>query len=76
MIANNCPLGRVSCDGCNYFTTVGCIAKPNTPLVFSITHDGMVALWERRKNELMKLSKEELVEMIIGKREYIGMIFG
>ena len=68
MIANNCPLGRVSCYGCNYFTTGGCIAKQNTPLVFSITHDDMIALWERRKAELMKLSKEELVEMIIGKR--------
>ena len=42
----------------------------------SITHEESVALWERRKTELMKLSKEELVELIIGRREYIGMTFG
>ena len=42
----------------------------------SITHEESVALWERRKTELMKLSKEELVELIIGKREYVGMTFG
>lgn len=34
----------------------------------SITHKESVALWERRKEELMKLSKEKLVELIIGKR--------
>ena len=42
----------------------------------SITHEESVALWERRKTELMKLSKEELVELIIGRREYVGMTFG
>ena len=57
-------------------TANDCITKQNTSQAFSITHDNMVALWERRKNELMKLSKEELVEMIIGKREHIGMTFG
>ena len=76
MIANNCPLGRVSCDGCNYLITGGCIAKQNTSHAFSITHDGIIALWERRKAELMKLSKEDLIEMLIGKKEHIGMIFG
>ena len=43
---------------------------------FSITRDEMFALYDRRREELMKLSKEELVEMLIGKREHIGMIFG
>ena len=76
MTANNCPFGRAYCDGCNYLTTCGCIAKQNSSQAFSITHDGMVALWERRKEELMKLSKEDLVEMLIGKKEHIGMIFG
>ena len=75
MIANNCPFGRACCDGCNNLTTGGCIAKQNSQM-FSITHDDMVALWERRKEDLMKLSKEDLIEMIIGKREYIGMTFG
>ena len=75
MIANNCPFGRACCDGCNNLTTGGCIAKQNFTGC-SITHDDMVALWKRRKDELMKLSKEELVEMIIGKKEYVGMIFG
>lgn len=76
MTNNNCPFGRACCYGCNYLTTGGCIAKQNTLHGYSITYDDMVALWERRKDELMKLSKEELVEMLIGKREHIGMIFG
>ena len=76
MIANSCPFGRVHCDGCNYLTTGGCIAKQNISQAFSITHDDMIALWDRRKEELMKLSKEELVEIIIGKREHVGMTFG
>lgn len=76
MIADNCPLGRISCDGCNQLTTGGCSAKPRQQHGFSITHDDMVALWERRKEELMKLSKEELVELLIGKKEHIGMLFG
>lgn len=76
MIAYNCPLGKVSCDECSLLTTGGCLAKQNTSQVFSITHDDMVALWERRKAELMKLSKENLIEMLIGKKEHVGMIFG
>lgn len=75
MTANNCPFGRAYCDGCNNLTTCGCIAEQNTSQAFSITHDDMVALWERRKEELMKLSKEDLVEMLIGKREHVGMTF-
>ena len=42
----------------------------------SITHDEMVELWERRYNELMSLSKEELVKMIIGRKEDVGCTFG
>ena len=76
MIAYNCPLGKVSCDECSLLTTGGCLAKQNTSQVSSITYDSMVALWERRKAELMKLSKEELVEMLIGKREHVGVTFG
>ena len=76
MVAYNCPLGRVYCDGCNYLTTGGCIAKQNTSHMFSITHDDRVALYDRKKEELMKLSKEELVELLIGKREHVGMTFG
>ena len=75
MIVNSCPFGRVYCDGCNYLTTSGCVAKQNTSQTFSITHDDMIALWERRKEELIKLSKEELIEIIIGKREHVGMTF-
>jgi hypothetical protein len=76
MIAYNCPIGRAVCDGCNNLLTGGCMLKQSQPQQFLITHDGVVALWERRKAELMKLSKEELVEMIIGKREHVGMTFG
>ena len=76
MIVNSCPFGRACCDGCNYLTTGGCMAKQSTSQAFSITHDGMLALWDRRREELMKLSKEELVEMLIGKREHVGITFG
>lgn len=40
-----------------------------------ITHDAMLALYDRERAELMKLSKEELVEKLIGKREEVGMPF-
>ena len=76
MNASNCTFGRAYCDGYNALTTDGCVEKQNIPQVFSITHDDIIALWERRKEELMKLSKEELVEMLIGKREHVGMTFG
>lgn len=42
----------------------------------SITHKEMLELWERRHKELMALPKEELVEMIIGKKENIGILIG
>ena len=57
-------------------TANNCIIEQNTSQANFITYDDMVALWERRKAELMKLSKEELVEILIGKREHVGMIFG
>lgn len=41
-----------------------------------ITHKEMIELWERRYQELMSLSKEELVRMIIGSKENVGCIFG
>ena len=76
MIAYNCPIGKMACDGCSNSLTGGCLLKQSQPQASSITHDGRVELWERRREELMRLSKEELVEMLIGKREQIGMIFG
>ena len=75
MVAYNCPIGKALCDGCNNFLTGGCLLQSQSQ-ASSITHDGMVELWERRREELMKLSKEELIEMLIGKREYVGMTFG
>ena len=42
---------------------------------FTITHDDMLALYDRERAELMKLSKEELIEKLIGKREEVGMSF-
>lgn len=53
-----------------------CITEQKTSQASSITYDGMIALWKKRKEELMKLSKEELVEMLIGKIEHVGMTFG
>ncbi len=76
MIAYNCPIGRAACDGCNNFLTGGCILIQSQPQQLSITHDNMVALYDRKKEELMKLSKEEIIELLIGKREHVGMSFG
>ena len=49
--------------------------KTNSPTQFSITHDDMLRLYDMEKSELMKLSKEELIEKLIGKREFVGMTF-
>lgn len=42
---------------------------------FGINYDEMLELYDRNREKLMKLSKEELVEKIIGKREEVGMSF-
>ena len=42
----------------------------------SITHKEMEDYWERRYQELMSLPKEELVKMIIGSKEDIGILLG
>jgi hypothetical protein len=68
MIAWNCPLGRMVCDGCNNLTTGGCLAK-NISAVFSITKEDVDRMWEERRKKLMALSKEDLVELIMGRRE-------
>lgn len=45
------------------------------PQPYTITNDGMLALYDKERAELMKLSKEELIEKLIGKREEVGMSF-
>ena len=67
MIAYNCPLNRAVCDGCNYHNTGGCVLA-NHSHAFTISHEDSVKLWERRKEALMKLSKDDLVELIIGRK--------
>ena len=68
MITNiNCPYGKVICDGCEFFGTADCM-RINTPNVYTITAEQSKQVYERQYNELMRLSKETLVEMIIGKR--------
>ncbi len=76
MIPYNCPIGRATCDGCNNLLIGGCLLKQSQPQQFSITYDDMLALYDRKREELMKLSKEELVEILINKREHVGMAFG
>lgn len=76
MIAYNCPLGKLICDGCNNLTTGGCLAKQHQSQALSITRDDVILLWEMRREELMKLPKEALVELIIGKKEHIGITIG
>lgn len=71
-----CPIGRVSCDLCSYDTTAGCTAQRPLPTASSITREEILAHYDHRKEELMKLSKEELVEQLIGKRESLTMLFG
>lgn len=44
-------------------------------LHFSITNDEMLSLYDKKYEELMKLSKEELVEKLIGKRTEVGMSY-
>ncbi len=67
MIAWNCPVGRMVCDGCNNLTTAGCSAK-NMSAATSITQEDIDTMWEKRRKELMALSKEDLVELIMGRR--------
>lgn len=45
------------------------------PQAYTITHDEMLDLYDRARAKLMKLSKEELIEELIGKREEVGMPF-
>lgn len=66
MLANCCPMGKIICDGCSYLTSVGCSYEHNVS--FSISQKESDELWESRKNELMSLSKETLVELIMGRR--------
>jgi hypothetical protein len=42
----------------------------------SITNKEMEDYWERRYQELMSLPKEELVKMIIGSKDNIGILLG
>lgn len=68
MIAYNCPLGKMVCDGCNYLNTGGCCVLAYQQNAVLISQEEIADLWERRKEALMKLSKEDLVELIIGRK--------
>ena len=63
-----CPIGKHYCDGCewhNSFSTNPCTYIRTS---YSITREEQDALYEKRYNELMSLSKETLVGIILGKR--------
>jgi len=71
MIPDICPLGRINCVSCPYFTTCGCTYEKinNTTNTFTTwSHDDAVRYYDKRKEELMKIPKDILVEMLIGKR--------
>lgn len=68
MIAYNCPLNRVICDGCDYLNTNDCCVLAYQSHAEPITREESIDLWERRKEKLMELSKEDLVELIIGRK--------
>lgn len=40
------------------------------PTAMSITRDEMLALYDRRYEELSKKSKDELIKMLIGEKPY------
>lgn len=40
------------------------------PAAISITRDEMLALYDRRYEELSKKSKDELIKMLIGEKPY------
>lgn len=40
------------------------------PTAISITRDEMLALYDRRYEELSKKSKDELIKMLIGEKPY------
>ena len=67
MLSINCPFGKIVCDGCSYLTTIGC-SYDRSKDVYTITKEQSDELWERRRNELLSLPKETLVEMIMGRR--------
>lgn len=50
--------------------------QANVDNATSITRDEMLALYDRRRKELLALSKEELVSMIIGERWQVGHTYG
>jgi hypothetical protein len=66
MLANCCPIGKIVCDECPYLTTGGCSYELN--VAYTITQEESDKLWERRRNELLSLPKETLVEMIMGRK--------
>lgn len=68
MIAHNCPLGKIVCDSCNYLDTGWYCVLANQSHAVTISHEESAELWERRKEELMKLTKDDLVELIIGRK--------
>lgn len=65
MIDWTCPLGKYTCNSCTCFTTGGCTIK-NQNATNSITQEQERELWKKRRTELMALSKEDLVELIMG----------
>jgi hypothetical protein len=46
MISDNCPFGKLSCDGCSRLTTGGCLGKQSYSQAFSITHNDIAAMWD------------------------------
>lgn len=55
--------------------TIEYYEEPKAFTASTITYDDMLALYDRERAELMKLSKEELIEKLIGKREEVVMSF-
>ena len=65
-INNFCPVGRAVCDGCKLLTSAGC--SLNTSVSYSHTLDDDRSYYDKKFNEMMQLSKETLVELLIGRR--------
>lgn len=68
IVSANCPYGKITCDGCGHLGTGGC--HYNVQRTFTITAKQQQDIYDAKFNELMQLSKETLVEIIIGRKPF------
>ena len=65
MLAYNCPCGKIVCDDCIFLRDGCCTYERNVQ--YTITADQIREMHNNERERLMKLPKETLVEMILGR---------